>query len=62
MAFSKEVLDEILKDYHGAEDFYGPDGIVKQLTKAPRGSYGNRAAEARLQRADRDGERIRSRL
>jgi transposase-like protein len=28
MAFSKEVLDEILKDYHG------PEGIMKQLTKA----------------------------
>jgi transposase-like protein len=28
MAFSKEVLDAILKDYHG------PEGIMKQLTKA----------------------------
>jgi transposase-like protein len=28
MAFSKEILDEILKDYHG------PEGIMKQLTKA----------------------------
>jgi hypothetical protein len=26
MAFSKEVLDEILKDYHG------PEGIMKQWT------------------------------
>jgi transposase-like protein len=34
MAFSKEVLDEILKDYHGPDDFYGPEGIVKQLAKA----------------------------
>ena len=34
MAFSKEVLDEILKDYHGPDDFYGADGIMKQLTKA----------------------------
>jgi hypothetical protein len=34
MAFSKEVLDEILKDYHGPDDFYGPQGIMKQLTKA----------------------------
>jgi len=34
MAFSKEILDEILKDYHGPDDFYGPDGIMKQLTKA----------------------------
>jgi transposase-like protein len=35
MAFTKEVLDEILKDYHGPDDFYGPEGIMKQLTKAP---------------------------
>jgi len=34
MAFSKEILDEILKDYHGPDDFYGPEGIMKQLTKA----------------------------
>jgi transposase-like protein len=34
MAFSQEVLDEILKDYHGPDDFYGPEGIMKQLTKA----------------------------
>jgi hypothetical protein len=34
MAFSKEVLDEILKDYHGPDDFYGPEGIMKQLAKA----------------------------
>jgi transposase-like protein len=34
MAFSKEVLDAILKDYHGPDDFYGPEGIMKQLTKA----------------------------
>jgi transposase-like protein len=34
MAFSKEVLDTILKDYHGPDDFYGPEGIMKQLTKA----------------------------
>jgi transposase-like protein len=34
MAFTKEVLDAILKDYHGPEDFYGPEGIMKQLTKA----------------------------
>jgi hypothetical protein len=34
MAFTKEVLDEILKDYHGADDFYGPEGIMKQLTSA----------------------------
>jgi transposase-like protein len=34
MAFTKEVLDEILKDYHGPDDFYGSEGIMKQLTKA----------------------------
>ncbi|MDR0376677.1 MAG: transposase, partial [Spirochaetaceae bacterium] len=34
MAFSKEVLDEILRDYHGPDDFYGPEGIMKQLAKA----------------------------
>jgi hypothetical protein len=27
-------LDELLKDCHGADDFYGPDGLVKQLSKA----------------------------
>jgi hypothetical protein len=36
MAFTKEVLDEILKDYRGPDDFYGPEGIVKQLTKVRR--------------------------
>jgi transposase-like protein len=34
MAFTNEVLDEILKDYHGPDDFYSPEGIMKQLTKA----------------------------
>jgi hypothetical protein len=34
MAFTNEVLDAILKDYHGPDDFYGPEGIMKQLTKA----------------------------
>jgi transposase-like protein len=34
MAFTKEVLDAILKDYHGPDDFYGPEGIMKRLTKA----------------------------
>ena len=34
MAITKEVLDELLKDCHGADDFYGPDGLVKQLSKA----------------------------
>jgi transposase-like protein len=34
MAFSKEVLDEILKDCHGPDGFYGQEGIMKQLTRA----------------------------
>jgi transposase-like protein len=34
MAITKEVLDELMRDYHGPEDMYGPDGLVKQLTKA----------------------------
>jgi transposase-like protein len=34
MAITKEVLDELLKDSHGPDDFYGPEGIVKQLSKA----------------------------
>jgi len=34
MAIRKEILDELLKDYKGPDDFYGPDGIMKQLSKA----------------------------
>ena len=34
MAISKEILDELLKDYKGPDDFYGPDGLIKQLSKA----------------------------
>jgi len=34
MAISKEVLDELLKDYKGPDDITGPDGLIKQLTKA----------------------------
>jgi transposase-like protein len=35
MAFTNEVLDEILKGYSGApEEFSGPDGLLKRLTKA----------------------------
>jgi transposase-like protein len=44
MVFSKEVLDEILKDYHGPDGFYGPEGIMKRLTKALAG----RTMEAEL--------------
>jgi len=34
MAISKEVLDELLKGYKGPDDLTGPDGLLKQLTKA----------------------------
>ena len=34
MAISKEVLDELMKGYKGPDDFYGPEGLVKQLSKA----------------------------
>lgn len=34
MPFSQEVLDELLKEYKNPEDMLGPDGLLKQLTKA----------------------------
>jgi Transposase and inactivated derivatives len=34
MAISKEVLDELMKEYKGPDDITGPDGPIKQLTKA----------------------------
>jgi hypothetical protein len=34
MTITKEVLDELLKDCHGPDDFYGHGGLVKQLSKA----------------------------
>jgi transposase-like protein len=34
MAITKEVLDELLKEYKRPDDFYGPEGIMKQLSKA----------------------------
>jgi transposase-like protein len=34
MAIRKELLDELLKEYKGPDDFYGPNGIMKQLSKA----------------------------
>ena len=34
MAITKEVLDELLMGYKGPEDITGPDGLLKQLTKA----------------------------
>ncbi|MDR2409570.1 MAG: hypothetical protein LBE13_15875 [Bacteroidales bacterium] len=33
MTFAKQLLDEILKDYHGPNDFYRSEGIHKQLAK-----------------------------
>ena len=34
MAITKEVLDEMPKGCKGPYDFYGPGGLVKQLSKA----------------------------
>ena len=34
MAITKEVLDELLKEYKGPEDITGENGLLKQLTKA----------------------------
>ena len=34
MPFSPELLDELLKEYKKPEDMLGPDGLLKQLTKA----------------------------
>jgi transposase-like protein len=34
MAISREILDELMKEYKGPDDFYGPDGLIKQLSKA----------------------------
>jgi len=34
MAITKEVLDELLKDCNGPDEFYGTNGLVKQLSKA----------------------------
>ena len=34
MAITKDVLDELLRDYKGPEDITGQDGLLKQLTKA----------------------------
>jgi hypothetical protein len=36
MAFTQEALAAILKDHHGPDDFYGPEGIMKQLPKRRR--------------------------
>lgn len=34
MAISKDVLDELMKNYTGPDDITGPDGLLKQLSKA----------------------------
>ena len=34
MAITKEVLDELLKEYRGPDDLTGEEGLLKQLTKA----------------------------
>jgi len=34
MAITKEILNELLKDCKCPDEFYGPDGLVKQLSKA----------------------------
>jgi transposase-like protein len=33
MAVTKEVLDELLKEYQWPDDFYGHEGLIKQLSK-----------------------------
>ena len=34
MAIPKEVLDALMKEYKGPDDILGPEGLVKQLSKA----------------------------
>lgn len=34
MPISKEILDELIKDYKNPEDLLGEQGLLKQLTKA----------------------------
>jgi len=34
MAISKDVLDTLMKDYKGPDDLTGPNGLLKELTKA----------------------------
>jgi len=31
MAITKEVLNELLKEYKGPDDFYGQDDLIKQF-------------------------------
>src|SRR5215469_2564191 len=34
MAITKAVLDELLREYKGPDDFYGHGGLIKQMSKA----------------------------
>jgi putative transposase len=34
MAITKEILDELLKDYQKPEDLLGQSGLLQQLSKA----------------------------
>ena len=34
MAITQDLIDELMKEYHGPEDLNGENGILKQLTKA----------------------------
>lgn len=34
MAIPKEVLDVLMEDYKGPEDITGPNGLLKELSKA----------------------------
>jgi len=34
MEFTKYILDQFLKDYKGSDDILGPDGGIKQFSKA----------------------------
>jgi transposase-like protein len=44
MVFSKNVLDEPMKEYKGPDDITCPDGLLKQLSKALK----ERAMQAEL--------------
>ena len=32
MAIAKEIVDELLKGCKGPDEFFGPDGLVKQFS------------------------------
>ena len=32
MAITKDIMDELLKEYKGPDDFYGQDGLIKQFS------------------------------